>query len=310
MLDTVALLDEEGPDTTGSAPLKWTFRWHDPREIGGKVRSASLPAPKGATWSTSLRFAGASGGRALFAVRSGKELRLLVRVKPGGGAEVVSSDLVPVNEVAFGEGRSEVIAWIRETQVIAWPPGERPRPIARLGSHATRTLGAPTPAGVPLLLGASDWSLQRTLPIPPLDRALPGVDPPPAAPSLGGWTRLAPLPSHLETLPVCGPRAAAPRFAVARPSLRAEVDEVPESGALAIYEVRLAGGEACIAGVTATLAPDRSGAKPPPAGKAPKGPAGAVAFVRVDLAGKHAEGGDRGVPPAAMRRLTCQLRPQ
>src|SRR5262249_3331911 len=103
MLDTVALLDEEGPEAGGSAPTRGTFRWHDPQERGGKVRSASIPAPKGATWNSGLRFAAAVGGRAMFAVRSGAKLRL-VRVKPSGGAEAIdaAADLLPAGEVVFG----------------------------------------------------------------------------------------------------------------------------------------------------------------------------------------------------------------
>jgi hypothetical protein len=303
MLDTIALLDEEGPDAPGSAPAKWTFRWHDPQEIGGKVRSASIPAPKGATWSSGLRFAAASGSRAMFAVRSGGKLRL-VRVKPAGGAEVVdaAADLLPAGEVVFGEGHSEAIAWSREAQVIVWLPGERPRPIARLGTHATRTLGAPTLAGVPLLLGSADWSLQRTLPIPPLEKAT-AADPPAARVSLDGWTALQPLPRRLEALPACSAKAAGSgaRFTLAKPGLRAEIDGAAESASQAIYEVRVDGGSACVASVTAALAPERSKGAAPKAGGTP------AAFVRVDLAGRRAEGGERGLPPAAIKRMICAL---
>jgi hypothetical protein len=311
MLDTLALLDEEGPEARGSAPSRWTLRWHDPTELGGKVRSATLPAPAGATFGTSLRFAAASAGRALFVVRSGGKIRL-VRVRPGSAAEIVevAGDLVPLGDVVFGEARSEAIAWLREAQVIAWLPGEHPRVIARIGTHAARFLGAPTPSGVPLLLGSSDWLLQRTLPIPPLVPSA-GADPPPAPPSLEGWARLPPLPRRLDALRVCAPRAAGARFSLSRLQLRAEVDGVGEGGSQAIYDVRIDGGDACVAGVTATLSPDRSSAKPaaPPAGKTPPAAAGPAAFVRVDLAGKRAEGGARGLP-AAVRRLSCALSPK
>ncbi len=312
MLDTLALLDEEGP-AGASAPEKWTVRWHDPTELGGRVRSASLPSPKGAAFGTSLRFASASGGRALFALRSGGKLRL-VRVRPSGAAEAVEvgNDLIPFNEVAFGEGKSEAIAWIRDTKVIVWLPGERPRAIARIGTHATRLAGAPTAAGVPLLLAGSDWSLLRTPPVPPLDR--PGASLDPAPLSLDGWTRLPPLPRRLDSLPACSAHSAGARFTLARPSLRAEIDGAGETAGQALYDVRLDPAEACLAGVTAILMPDHQSAQaavPAPTGKgkppsrpAPASPAG---FVRADLVAKRAEGGERGLPPAPMTRMTCVL---
>ena len=316
-LDTVALLEEEGPDAPGSAPAKWTLRWFDPLELGGKVRSASLPAPRGATWGTTLRFAAASAGHALFALRSVGKVRL-IRVKPGGTEIVeIPADGIPAGDVSFGEGRSEAIAWIRETQVMVWLPGERPRAIARLGTHASRTLGAPTAAGVPLLLGGADWSLLRTLPVPPLDHgAASSASAEPSAslapPSLDGWTRLPPLPRLLESLPVCAARATGARFTLAHLSLHAEVDGVSETTRDAVYDVRL-GSDPCLVGVVATLTPERQAASPPaqpvapvaPARRGPPAPSHGAAFVRVDLAGKRAEGGDRGLPPAAMRRMTC-----
>jgi hypothetical protein len=301
MLDAVALLDEEGPSSPGGGPSSWTFRWHDPQEIGGKVRSASIPAPQGATWGPSLRFAAASGPRAMFVVRSGGKLRF-VRVESTGKADMVEgpSDLLPT-EVSFGEGRSEVIAWARETSIVAWIPGERPRTVARLGTHAVRSVGAPTAAGVPLLLGASDWALLRTLPILPESA-------PAAAPSLDGWTRIPPLPRHPEALPICAGKAAGARFTRASLSLHAEIDGVPESAGQAVYDVRVDGTTACVAGVTAALSLDTRAAKTAPsAAKPPKPPGDPAAFVRVDLVGKRAEGGERGLPPAAIERMRCRL---
>jgi hypothetical protein len=297
MLDTIALLDEEGPDGKGAAPARWTFRWQDPAELGGRVRSVSLPAPAGATFGTSLRFAAASGGRALFALRSGGKLRL-VHIKQAGSAEIVevASELLPASEVAFGEGRSDAVAWLREAQVIVWLPGERPRAIARVGMHATRIVGAPTASGVPLLLGGSDWSLQRTLPIAASSEA---------PPSLEGWARLPPFLHRIEALPACGPRVSGARFTLVRSSLHAEVDGASEIAGQALYDVRLSGSDACIAGVTATLAPDN---RPRPSAPPPSAPTPA-AFVRADFTSKRAEGGERGLPPAAMRRMTCSLSP-
>ena len=292
VLDTVAMLDEEGPEGRTSTPAKWTVRWHDPQEISGKVRTASVPVPKGSSWGTSLRLAASSGGRAMFLLRSVGKVRLL-RVKPAGGVEVIDvpAELAPSGEVVFGEGRSEVIAWARDNDVIAWSPGERPRVIAHLGPHATRVLGAPTPAGVPLLLSGPDWAMERTLPVT--------GDPLPVRLPLDGWTHLAAVPRRPDGLPVCASRPApnSARFTLSRLALRAEIDGVSESGAQAMFEVRVHGSEICLAGVTATISPDQRST--PPAG---------AAFVRVDLAGKRAEGGDRGLAPAAaVRRMTCSL---
>ena len=250
----------------------------------------SIPVPEGATFGTSLRFAAASGGRALFALGSGGKVRL-VRVAPSGAVDAaeVASELVPAGEVAFAEGRGDALAWIREALLIVWLPGERPRAVARLALHGARTAGAPTPAGVPLLLGGADWSLTRTVPIPPTGAPVPTLP-------LDGWTRLPSIAHRLDTLPACAPRASGARFVVARPSLRARIDGVDEIAAEALYDVRLEGADACTAGVTAALVPDGRSAPPSGAG-----------FVRADLVGKRAEGGERGLPPASMRRMACVL---
>jgi hypothetical protein len=316
MLDTVAVFEEEGPEAhghpgaprsyAGIAPTKWTIRWQDPQEIGSKVRSASIPVPKDAAWGTSVRFAAASGARGLFALRSAGKLHL-VRTKPSGGADVteIASDLLPVGEAVFGDGRSQAIAWARETQVYAWLVGERPRAIARFAAHGSKSLGAPTAEGVPILLGSSDTALQRIVKIPPLEKD-GAAPPPPARLALEGWTRLAPLSSP-HKLPACTAKATGSRYSIGGAWFDAEIDGDSESAGQTVYEVRVQGGEACLAGVTAMLAPKRGGrsAAPPPKGKAPS--ASPAAFVRVDLVGKRAEGGDRGPPPAAVRRMTCTL---
>jgi hypothetical protein len=297
MLDPIALLDEEGPSSPGATPAKWTFRWHDPQEIGGRVRSVTIPAPAGATWGPSLRFAAASGARAMFVVRSGGKLRF-VRVRSTGAAEVVEapSDLLPT-EVSFGEGRSEAIAWARETAVVAWLPGERPRAVARLSAHAVRTLGAPGAAGIPILLGGASFGLVRTLPIPVEGAPVPSID---------GWTRLPPLPRP-SSLPACAPGAPGMRFSRTGSALHAEIDGVRETSGQAVYDLRVDGTAVCVAGLSATLAPDRGAARPAPAAKGTKPAGEPPAFVRVDLVGKRAEGGQRGLPPAPIARLHCVL---
>jgi hypothetical protein len=306
MLDTVALFEEEGPEARGKAPTKWTIRWQDPQEIGSRVRSASIPVPKDATWGTSVRFAAASGARGLFALRSAGKLHL-VRTKPSGGAEVVevASDLLPMGEAVFGDGRSQAIAWARETQVYAWLVGERPRAIARFAAHGSKNLGAPTAEGVPILLGSSDWALQRIVKIPPLEKE--GAAPPAARLALEGWTRLPALASP-HKLPACPAKVNGSRYSIGGAWLDAEIDGDGESAGQTVYDVRVQGGsEACLAGVTAILSPKRRGATPSAPAKAKAPSASPASFVRADLVGKRAEGGDRGPPPAAVRRMSCTL---
>src|SRR5262249_13908702 len=150
------------------------------------------------------------------------------------------NDILPLGVAAFGDARSDTIAWLRDTQVFAWPAGERPRLIAHVPTHASIVLGAPTNAGVPVLVTSADWAIQRTLAIPPIDKAS-AVDPPPPAPSLEGWASLAPLPHKLESLPACTAQRSAPsalasktagaRFSLLRMSLAADVDGTAETGA-------------------------------------------------------------------------------
>ena len=162
--------------------------------------------------------------------------------------------------------------------------------------------------------------MTRTLPIPPFDKKSGQRPPPPAPPSLDGWARIPTLARDTFTLPACTARSKAPRFSVQRGALSAQIDGIDESATLSLIDLRLSSNEACIAGLTALLSPDRrqrsaSSAPAVPAKPTPKGakpapaPAstGPVAFLRADLAGKRAEGGDRGVPPAAIRKLGCAL---
>ncbi|MFO0762780.1 MAG: hypothetical protein U0359_40460 [Byssovorax sp.] len=341
MLDTIALLEEEGPDRSGAPPspstpprprtlanlgppdktnepTTWTLRWFDAGEVGAKPRSFTGPVPANTTWGTGLRFAAASGPRALFVLhRNRNQLPTLLRVLSNGKAETasVSYELLPQGEVVFASDKSEIAAWMNDTTVVVWAPGEPPRAVAMLSTHAVRTLGQPARDGVPILLGSSDWAMTRTLPIPALDKKAGMRPPPPAPPSLDGWARVPFLPRDTGALPACAASAKGSRFVVARGTLGAQVDGVDEQGSQVLYELRLSGAEACVSGVRALLTPERR-PRPaaPPDKAAPKGgkkpPAhagGPVAFVRADLAGKKAEGGDRGVPPAAVRRLSCSL---
>lgn len=305
-LTPVAMM--EGDDKRDDKAVTWTFRWHDPLEIGGQVRRATVTMPPATTRSTSLRFADAEGARALFALRSGGHNARLVRVKAGGKAEIadVAEELAPTGEVVFGADRGEPIAWLHETHVVVWLAGESPRVIAEIAVHASRTLGTPTSAGVPLLVSGADWALSRVLAIPTLDKAALSA---PATPvSLDGFTRVSLAGRDPASAAPCGARPKGHRFRLARSALRAEIDGVSESASKAIYDVRIQGSEVCVEGLSALLTAGRKGGGVKPSGKGTSAAPAGVAFVRADLAGRKAEGGDRGLAPdARVRRLDCSL---
>ncbi|MDC3962224.1 hypothetical protein [Polyangium jinanense] len=314
LMDVIALLEEEGPDKPGSEPAKWTLSWHDAAELGGKVRSWSGPPPKGTGWGTELRAAAGSGARALFTLRVGSSKNVLVRTKAGGGVETaeVGFDLLPSNEVVFGADKGEPIAWMRDTALVVWISGEAPRIIGHVAARSSRTLGEPTKDGVPVLLSSYDWSAMRVFPIPPPEKK--GAPAPlPLAPTLEGWATVPNIRNQIGKLAPCAAKPkAGVRFFVTRGYARALVDGANGSLASALYDVRLAGNDACIAQVSTLYAPDRASVRPPPPPTTGKGavPAkkGPITFVRADFLGKKAEGGDRGLPAKdQVFKLSCTL---
>jgi hypothetical protein len=306
MLDALAVLEEQGPARPGAPPATWTLRWLDPMEVGAKPRSWTGPPPRGIAWGSSLRAVSAQGGRALFTLRAGGK-HWLARLKSPGSIELaeVPWELLPGTEVVFGAERGEPIAWLHDTALVVWVSGEQPRVIANLATHASRTLGQPTRDGVPILLGAADWALWQTLPIPPASK--PGATPAASALiPLGGWADAPNLRRELGRLPACGARPKGARFLLHRLSGSASVDGYREHIQSAVYDVRVTGADACVASVAALLSAER-GAGPAQAGKgAPAG--GPVTFARADFLAKRAEGGERGLDPqASVRRLGCSL---
>ena len=324
MLDTIALLEEEGPDKRGSSPTSWTLRWFDPTEIGAKPRSltrsiAHAESAREITWGGSLRFAAASAGRALFALHAGGSY-LLIRSGASGDRQLaeVGQELLPMSDVVFSAGGSDTIAWMHESDLIVWIAGEAPRRVAQVAAHAGRWLGQPTRDAVPVILGGPDWAITRALPIPPLDK-LRGAGAPlqaPVLPTLDGWTPAVNLRRDLGALPACGPSPRGASFLVMRSFTSVRIDNAEHGGVTSVYDVRVAGDAACVAGVSALVSPTRrvsasAAAAPATNGSKPASTSGAgpVAFVRVDLAGKRAEGGERGPAPAKVHRLTCTLDP-
>lgn len=353
MLDTIAVLEEQGSDKQGELPKTWSIRWMDPAEVGAKPRSWSGPAPKGTPWGTSLRLAATSGGRALFSLRAGGKY-ILLRVKPAGGVEVAEVDYerLPSGDVMFGTDAGEPIVWSHDTSVVAWRSGEEPRIIANLGGRGSRSIGQPTKDGVPVLLSFNDMALVSTLPIPALAKAAKAAKgPKPAKPAPDAKVSPSPpLPISLDTwatvpnvvrreasrLPVCagkGP-AKSSRFVFSARQLSLRVDGATPGAPDALYDVRVAPGEACVAGVSALFLATRRPTIPPPtlsgsvkpapakptpappvptksatSKPTPAKPATApppATFVRVDFAGKRADGGERGLS-GTVRKMTCAL---
>jgi hypothetical protein len=321
MLDTVAVFEEQGTDKPGDLPKTWTIRWLDPAEVGGKPRTWTGPPPKGAPWGSSLRGASGSAGRALFSLRVGNK-HTLMRVKAAGGVEVADVDyaLVPTGEVVFGVEKGEPIVWVHDTSVVSWVSGEAPRVIATIGGRATRTLGQPGKDGVPVLLSFSDMALMTTLPIPALAKggAGAGAAPPPPAPlSLSGWSSVPNVVRRdASRVPACGAKPKGSRFVFSARQVNLRIDGAGASSPDALYDVRLAPGEACVAAVSVIVPQQRRPAIPPPSasgaarppGAKPAAPAqaGPATFVRVDLIGKKADGGERGAP-GSVRKMNCSM---
>lgn len=330
MLDTLAILEEQGSDKSGDPPRTWSIRWMNPAEVGAKPRSWSGPPPKGTPWGSSLRLAAASGGRALFSLRAGGKY-LLLRVKPTGGIETAEVDYerMPSSDVMFGSEAGEPIVWFHDTSVVVWLSGEQPRVIANVGGRGVRMLGQPTRGGVPVMLSYNDTALVSTLPIPALPKVAKGSSPEAAASatlqavpplSLDSW---AVVPNvvrrEASRIPMCGAKPMGDRFVFSARQLNVRVDGATPSTPDALYDVRVASGEACVAAVSAILPlSSRRPTIPPPSGSgsvkaAPGKPVPAkpaapapLTFVRVDFAGKRADGGERGVP-GTVRKVTCSL---
>lgn len=323
MLDPIGSMMIEGPEKSGAVPAKWSFFWIDPAEPSAKPRSVSAPAPKDASWEINVRSVAASGSRAIFAIRSGSK-NFLVRTK-GAGIETaeVSLDLLPSYELMFGADKGEPIVWASGSSIVAWQTGEQPRVIATLTGRAVRAIGQPTKDGVPVLLTSTSWGLAKVVAIPALDKKDKNAKPAPHPQSvwLDGWTPIANYRREIGKYPACGKNPKGFRVVTSRYAGTAKVDGAEESTQMAAYDLRVNGNDVCIANIVEFLSPmGRTPAAPKdPKAAAPKPGAvvpGPVAFLRFDLIGNRAEGGDRGIPkepakgapkpPPPVRKLSCK----
>ncbi|XXY53069.1 hypothetical protein WME91_18240 [Sorangium sp. So ce269] len=336
VLHVMGLFEEVGGAGAGGKPggrgSTWTLRWLDPAELHGKIRSWTGPAPKGATLSATMRSVAVSGDRALFALTAAYGA-LLVLARPDRIETArVPFELVPGSDVVFSEehgGRGGVIAWMHDSTLVAWVSGEPPRPLASVQTDAARALSTPTRDGVPLILGAedraSDWALARVVPLGRRSGAAVQVAPAaataagatsagtPAPPlPLDGWAPARDVHRDPSRLPACTLDSAAvvskgARFLVHRSTLDVIVDDRRALAHDALYDVRVSGGDACVASVAAALGSEWStpGVRATAFGVHP---GRAIRFVRADFLARGAEEGALGPDvEGSPRRLTCAL---
>jgi hypothetical protein len=288
------MLDEEGPEGPRERPVAWVFRWIDQLELGAQVHAVRFPTPTDVAWGgASLRLAAAGSGQALFVVHAARRV-FLVRADTKGGRDLaeVTAKEVPTGEVVFGEGTGDAIAWLHETDVLAWLPRTAPRRVARVASSTSRVLGTPTRNGIPLLIGAKDWAMTRmlALPAPAAPATFDGIAP---VPSIDGWVSQPPIRQALGSLPQCSRNPHGMRFVLSRQSLRGTIDGSARPPAYALYDVRVEGANACVAGVYAAFGATAHGE--------------AASFVRVDFTRQRGEGGERGIG-GRVRAVECALR--
>jgi hypothetical protein len=292
-LETIAALNEEGPEGPHERPTSWVVGWVDQGEIGAHVRSARVKVPSQVTWGASLRLAAAASDQALFVVHASRRI-FLVRTAWKGATEVVEvmAKDVPTGDVVFGDRTTDAVAWVHDTEVVAWLPRMPLRRVARIASTTPRVLGTPTRDGVPLLIGSTDWLMTRWLPLPTPSQP-DAANGPASVPSLDGYLSVVPFRRELGSVPACGPAPRGMAFLLSRHSLRGTLDGTSRPPAYAFYDVRVDGTKPCVAGVDAAFSATSHGEP--------------ASFVRADFTKGRAEGGERG-PNANVRVLTCTLR--
>ncbi len=309
---TASMFSDLGPIATlaevSNPVTRWTLTWTDFFEAGTahtwsgppRVPPSLVPAVAAGT---TLSLAAARGDQALFALRvtayappragagdgdgAGLSPNMLLRTR-AGHVEVAARSTEGGDaafEPAFGSGPGAPIAWIEGERLQVWAEGATPRALARLsGIRSAVAVGEPTKDGVPLLVYDGDWAATVTVPIN--TSAVQTLAP-------GGWRRLS-APVAFERLPACGAGVTGARYRVRGVHHgTAELDGSLDSGSSeAMFEVRVAGDSACLAGVSRRLSLG-----------APKG----AAFVRADLIASTGEGGavQVGASPGTMRKLLC-----
>jgi hypothetical protein len=147
------------------------------------------------------------------------------------------------------------------------------------------------------------------VPIPP-SGAVAGAPPDPLVPAPNDWKPVE--ESRPDALPLCGPSQRGDRRFRSGPKIHLKVDGTDFGVATARYEFRAAGKGACLAGLSVWVPDIRPSPKPPRLRTAPKGRV-SYSIIRVDLAGKRADGIELADSPSsadlltAVRRMRCAL---
>lgn len=241
----------EGP--ANAAPRTWSFHWLDPLEVGGRPRSATLPAPP-APRSVFLREAVTRGDHAVFVLEVGAE-RWLARVD-GAKVELATKRTLEavgwnaeaaLGSLVVGEASGDPIAWRSQTgaAAVAWPAGDAPSVAAFVSPGGYQLLGAPTRAALPLFAevgGVRAWTSVAL-----------SKKPKPELPSHAAFARLP----ALDGLRACTTKD---KGALARLMIRVEVtlDGEKRSGR-AWLELRAKGTDACLVRLFASNQPSLVG---------------------------------------------------
>jgi len=318
IFDASAELVQEGPawsEDTGEhlPPRKWTLRWVDPNEIGSRMRTWSgapaLPKDAGDPWYQGPADLAVKEDRALFLFLDADMKDYVVRTSGAGQLQVARAPwqtaygpeiIHPLRSVAFGSGPGAPIAFVHvpddgdvfPRRLYVWRAGEAPRAVATLPPASilpleSLSIGEPTDDGVPLLLTHGDVRLTRVLPIPEAK-----ASPEPPLLTADGWAR-PPVSVDPRRLPACDAKAGGLRFAREVDDAAAILDGTRYHAPSTRFDLRLSGGDACVAGVREILDP--------------KDPQGSARFVRADLVGRRAEGGELGDEKVKVKvkTLTC-----
>jgi hypothetical protein len=284
------------------APRRWTIRWIDPLEIGGRPQVWSGAPRADLGWSVRLDTMVVRGARAALSARGEKRVALLwtntagsivTDAREGDGSRGPDDDTY--GPLAMGAAPGDPFAGVLSSGVDTWLPHGAPRPsVISLPSRVLVAVGSDS-----LLL--IDWRAARLVGLPQGGSSA-------VASTLDGWRDLA-APGDAVLRP-CSARdrglaltwnATQGGFTAGsfRPNLAVTVDGSPRGIEEIHYDLRVtvpaAGAEGRLGGCVERMAValHRSGV-------------GAVTFVHVDFVRGRAEGDDDDAGGASVP-MTCAL---
>jgi hypothetical protein len=284
----------EAPEDAKGPPAVLTVRWEDRADPINKPRAWTGPAPE----AISARYPNVqrvtfAGSEVIFAVHAGVggSPAAVVRVKEGGAAEAVEAPGGVGSDIVMGAGEGAPVAWLNEgaTTLFVWARGGPARAVARLAPRSDVRLNALVGDTVTLVMGALGW----VVPVPSLAAG--------AAGAAGAATKpIAPEPVSfqpvkepgIDVIPVCA--GALPKGRELRwgPPVTVKVDGVSAGPWNVRYDLRGAGKDACIAGVSAV---DPNGYPFVSEEQASlRGPS-LLSRINVDFAGRRAAGLEREI---------------